>query len=168
MTIYFTWHSASHSLVAEVSMAKNKWNTPSSFVSNGKNHTVYEARMNMSFEKSQNLEVIPPTKKCPFAKWAIYQCGVWSRALEPQQNLPSPSNFGWREDTQSSASSSTNSKMWVPIWFTNGEASKELRELLKCTCTTDCRLCKCTNASLLCTMLCKCKCPNKYAFGPSQ
>ena len=129
-----------------------------------------EARMNMVFEKSQNLEVVPPTKNAllQHVKRAIHQCGVWSRALEPQQNLPSPSNFGWREDTRSSASSSTNSKMWVPIWFTNGEASKELRELLKCTCTTDCRLCKCANASLLCTMLCKCKCPNKYAFGPSQ
>ena len=55
-----------------------------------------------------------------------------------------------------------------PIWLTDGEASKEVRELLKCTCTTDCRRCKCANASLLCTMLCKCKCPNKYAFGPSQ
>ena len=60
-----------------------------------------EARMNMFFEKSQNLEVVPPTKNAllQHVKRAIHQCGVWSRALEPQQNLPSLSDFGWKQDT---------------------------------------------------------------------
>ena len=28
-------------------------------------------------------------------KRAIYQTGIWSRSLEPIQNLPPPSDFGW-------------------------------------------------------------------------
>ena len=60
--------------------------------------TVNSERMDMFFKKNQNLDIIPPTENAllQHCKRAIYQTGVWSRCLEPNQNLPSPSNFGWK------------------------------------------------------------------------
>ena len=59
---------------------------------------VNEARMDLYFTRTQNIETIPPTKNALFlhTKRALYQSGVWSKCLEAIQNLPSPKNFGWK------------------------------------------------------------------------
>ena len=54
--------------------------------------------MEMYFQKTQNLERVPPTADALLLhiKKAISQTGVWATSLQPQQNLPSPSDFGWK------------------------------------------------------------------------
>ena len=121
--------------------------------------TVNEARMEMFFQGSQNIEQIPPTcnSLLMHTKRVIYQCGVWSRCLLAQQNLPSPQNFGWKQ---------LNNQVikWEPLWMTQNEASKEIREFVKCSCKSAvCSRCKCKAANLKCTLLCSCKCEDKVA-----
>ena len=119
-------------------------------------------RMELFFKKSQNLETIPPTENAllQHTKRAIYQNGVWGRCLEVVQNRPSPAAHGWK------LSSIDPDIPWEPLWFTNGEASKECREFVKCGCQGEagCVRCKCANGLLSCTMLCNCNCPNRYRF----
>ena len=92
---------------------------------------VNEARLDFFFKKNQNLESIPPTENAllEHCKRAIYQCGIWSRCLETQQNLPNKSDFGWQRINIDP------DIPWGPVWFTNGEAHKSVRELeIKCKC----------------------------------
>ena len=90
---------------------------------------VNEARMDLYFTRTQNIETIPPTKNALFlhTKRALYQSGVWSKCLEAIQNLPSPKNFGWKDSGEVLIK-------WVPHWTTEAEASKECREFVKCAC----------------------------------
>ena len=122
--------------------------------------TVNSERMDMFFKKNQNLDIIPPTENAllQHCKRAIYQTGVWSRCLEPNQNLPSPSNFGWKRSTDPNVP-------WEPVWITNGEASRECREFVKCSCqgAAGCVRCKCFNADMRCTMLCNYNCLNRIS-----
>ena len=57
--------------------------------------SVNEARMNMYFSRTQNIENIPPTKNALLfhTKRALFQSGVWSRCLDVLQNLPLPKDF---------------------------------------------------------------------------
>ena len=72
----------------------------------------------------------------------------WGQCLIPKQSLPSPADWGWREDHNT----------WRPLWTTLPEASKSCRELIRCGCTRNCRSnCKCSKASVSCTKLCKCE-----------
>ena len=122
-------------------------------------HTsVNEARMEMYFQKTQNLERVPPTADALLLhiKRAIFQTGVWATSLEPQQNLPSPSNFGWKRSDPTSN--------WEPQWISQGEASKECREFVKCGCKAPCSRCKCQNNNMQCTFLCTCSCDNKLSY----
>ena len=124
-------------------------------------HSVNDARVELYFERSQDNESIPPTKNALLmhTKRAIYQSGVWSNCIEPQQNLPSPQNFGWQQSRDTPS-------IWQPLWMTKQEACKELRELLvKCGCKTSVckqsKRCKCNSVNFLCTRLCSCACPSK-------
>ena len=75
-------------------------------------------------------------------------------------NLPPPSDFGW-------INSSVDPDIPLEsLWFTNGEASKECREFLKCSCqgAAGCVHCKFVNALLKCTMLCNCNCADRQSF----
>ena len=121
--------------------------------------TVNEARLDLYFSRSQNIETIPPTKNALLlhTKRSLYQSGIWSRCLEPQQNLPSPEDYGWKDSNRTPVK-------WEPLWMTQSEASKECREFVKCGCTTICgssARCSCKSADLRCTLLCKCKCTDK-------
>ena len=121
-----------------------------------------EARLDLYFSRSQNIENIPPTKNALFlhTRRALYQSGVWSRCLEAQQNLPSPKDFGWLE-------SSDQVIKWILNWMSQFEASIECREFVKCGCQTSCtssKRCKCNSADLKCTRLCKCKCLDKVMY----
>ena len=120
---------------------------------------VNEARMELYFQRSPNVERIPPTSNALLfhTKRAVYQCGVWSRCLLPKQDLPSPENYGWsRNDDQL--------VKWLPYWLTTKEASRECREFVKCACSQTCTRCKCVLASFKCTLLCKCKCSDKISY----
>ena len=85
----------------------------------------------------------------------------WRKCNEAFQNLPSPSQYGWKH------SDIDPNIPWEPLWFTNGEATKEIKEFVKCGCVRaeGCVNCKCSNAALTCTILCKCKCENRYTFS---
>ena len=130
---------------------------------------VNDARLDMFFKNTQDVQTIPPTSNAllQHTRRAIFQAGVWSRCLEPQQNLPSPEEFGWKKTSHTSSVTPARGTMpmWEPVWHTNGEATKEIRELIKCACTADCVRCKCAKSNLRCTLLCKCSCGNKYSFA---
>ena len=120
---------------------------------------VNDARLELYFnKKNPNLEHIPPTADAllEHSKRAGYQTGVWGTSLVSQQNLPSPQSFGWKRSDPNSD--------WEPVWITQGEASKECREFVKCSCRTTCTRCKCANAILKCTLLCGCNCQNKFSY----
>ena len=121
--------------------------------------SVNDARLELYFQNSQNLERIPPTADALLnhVKRAIYQTGIWGSALEPQPNIPSPHLFGWKRDDPNSN--------WEPVWITQGEANKECREFVKCSCKLVCTRCKCANANLNCKLLCGCSCSNKFSYS---
>ena len=128
------------------------------------NHSrVNAARIDLFFQKTRNLDSIPPTENAllQHCKRAIYQCGIWSRCLEPQQNLPDPTNYGWKRTTEEPTIP------YRPHWITNGEAHKTVRELaIKCKCqgAAGCVTCKCYKADMRCTMLCACNCTNRISY----
>ena len=98
-----------------------------------------------------------PPDRLLHTKRSLYQSGIWSRCLEPQQNLPSPEDYGWKDSNRTPVK-------WEPLWMTQSEASKACREFVKCGCTTICgssARCSCKSADLRCTLLCKCKCTDK-------
>ena len=67
--------------------------------------------------------------------------------MVPQQQLPSPTNWGW-EKTQDG---------WMPKQTTLPEASTACNELLHCGCKKSYQgLWKCFRAKLKCTFLCAC------------
>ena len=118
---------------------------------------VNDLRVEMYFQRSQNIELIPPTSNALLmhTKRAIYQSSVWSKCLQSQQNRPSPLEFGWKL-------ADNPSMKYEPFWMTQKEASKECREFVKCSCKSEiCTRCKCKAAMLKCTLLCSCKCQDK-------
>ena len=110
---------------------------------------VNEARQEL-FARGRSVENIPPTQGAliQYVYRAAFQAGyIWGQALVPQQQLPSPSNWGW-EETQDG---------WMAKWTTLPEASTVCNELLRCGCKKSCQgLCKCFRAKLKCTFLCAC------------
>lgn len=105
---------------------------------------VNEARKQLFTQKSRALENIPPTKAAleQHIKRATYQANVWSKALVPDPELPSPSDWGWVKEVTG----------WQPLWTTLPEASQSCYELIHCGCKKGC------------TMRCKCKkgCPQVH------
>ncbi len=103
------------------------------------------------FSAGRDMERIPPTKVAleEHVKRAVYQGGkCWGQCLEPMQNLPSPSEWGWQDVNG----------IWSPLWSQKAEAMKSLLMLTSCGCKTGCQTkrCKCRKTSLSCTALCKC------------
>ena len=126
-------------------------------------HFVNDARLELYFGRSQNIENIPPTQNALLmhCKRAQYQCGIWVRSLDAQQQCPSPQNFGWKVSTGPD-------RKWMPIWTTMLEATKECREFVKCGCKagscSSTASCKCNAADFRCTLLCTCKCTDKTPY----
>ena len=121
--------------------------------------SIDDLRMELYFQRSQNIELIPPTSNALYLHTlrCIYQAGVWSLCLLPFQNRPSPCEYGWHKTNHTS--------MYQPVWITKGEAIKECREFVKCSCKSEiCTRCKCKNAILRCTLLCSCKCDDRVSF----
>ena len=121
---------------------------------------VNDLRVEMYFQRSQNIELIPPTCNALLmhTKRAIYQASVWSKCLDAKQNRPTPLEFGWKHAEDPTVK-------FEPLWMTQREASKECREFVKCSCKSDvCTRCKCATAMLKCTLLCSCKCQDKVSY----
>ena len=101
------------------------------------------------FARGRSVENIPPTQGAliQHVYRAAFQVGyIWGQALVPQQQLPSPSNWGW-EETQDG---------WMAKWTTLSEASAACNELLHCDCNKSCQgLCKCFRAKLKCDRICE-------------
>jgi len=114
-------------------------------------HRINDARQAIFSQGTKSIEHIPPTQAAlkQHVKRAVYQAGhVWGQSLEPIQELPSPSEWGWKDSPHG----------WEPLWTTLPKASKVCNELIRCGCKKACRgLCKCTKADLPCTALCFCQ-----------
>ena len=99
--------------------------------------------------KSRTLENMPPTRAAldQHIKRVAYQANVWCKALEPDPQLPSPSDWGWVKDEVG----------WQPLWTTLPEASQSCYEIIRCGCKKGCtKRCSCKKAALKCTALCLC------------
>ena len=102
---------------------------------------------------TRTLETIPPTQQAllQHAFRALYQASyIWKQCLEPQQDLPDVSAWGWVKDEKS--------KLYAPLWTLLPDASKACALLFHCGCSKACRgNCKCLKASLRGTLLCRCQ-----------
>ena len=113
---------------------------------------VNSCRRELFVKKGRPMDALPPTSAALFqhSLRAAYQAGhVWKQALVKQQVLPSPENWGWMKEGDG----------YVPRWTTLQEASRAIRELVRCRCKPEkgCRgRCKCVKAELKCTELCLC------------
>ena len=110
---------------------------------------VNEARKYLFTQKSRSLENLPPTLAAleQHIKRVCYQSNCWNQALNPNPDLPSPADWGWKEEQTG----------WQPVWTTLPEASRSCSELVCCGCKKGCtRRCKCFKAALQCTALCFC------------
>ena len=101
------------------------------------------------FCNGRGIENIPPTREAllQHVKRSAYFGGyVWGCSLTPKMNLPPFYLHGWNPDA-------------TPHWSNLEEASRGLRELIKCKCTKGCSggNCKCRRAPLPCKELCSCK-----------
>lgn len=113
--------------------------------------TVNEARMDMFCHKKQNMECLPPTENALLchANRAVFRASIWMTADISNPDIASPENFGWK----------WSHSQWQPVWLTVPETSETCRILfIRCSCKGVCARCKCADANLKCTALCKCKC----------
>ena len=103
--------------------------------------------------KTLSLTIYPPTKAAliQHIKRATYQGGiVWGQALQSEQQLPSPSQWGWIQNSDNS---------WGINWTNLNSISDECKELCKCSCKKECSVrCSCRKSNLLCTSICNCQC----------
>ena len=111
---------------------------------------VNKARQALFVKGTRTLENIPPTKGAltQHVRRAVFQAGyVWGQALISQQDIPSPTEWGWEQSENG----------WIPKWTDLPEASVACQELIRCGCKKSCQgLCKCFRANLSCTTLCAC------------
>ena len=83
---------------------------------------VNEARKQLFTRKTRAVENMPPTKAAleQHMKRAAFQAHVWCKSLEPDPQLPSPSDWGWVKEESG----------WQPLWTTLPEASQSCYELI--------------------------------------
>ncbi|XP_061710732.1 uncharacterized protein LOC133520368 [Cydia pomonella] len=112
--------------------------------------TVNEARKHLFSKKDRQLENIPPTKAALYQHFlrAVFQAvHAWGQ-MSPNQNLPCPSNWGWRKVSES----------WQPTWTDLPVAADACLEMIRCRCKKRCggSRCRCFQRQLKCTELCDC------------
>ena len=115
--------------------------------------TVNDARKDLFTRKGRSIDNIPPTAAAleQHVKRAAYQAGhCRGQSLMPVLVLPDPSVWGWQPGPDQTLQ---------PVWTMLPQASQPYLEFLKCGCRIDKGFrgkCKCVNADVLCTALCKC------------
>ncbi|KAK3922266.1 Phosphoglycerate kinase [Frankliniella fusca] len=100
------------------------------------------------------IESIPPTEDSLMLhmKRAAFMAMTWFQSLQPWQELPSPSDFGWKRSADGT---------WEVVWRLLDVAAKSCVALVRCKCKTVCRgncSCKKDPRGLQCTELCRCPC----------
>ena len=115
-------------------------------------NSVNEARQDLFCKKNRAMDRLPPTRNAllQHTKRVIFQAGIWTVSTEAKPLIPSPGDFGWSKNQAT--------KLWEPVWMTIPEVAKSCRVLHRCSCKGDCRNCKCRQANMPCSPLCKCKC----------
>ena len=113
---------------------------------------VNEARLDLFARKQRSYNAVPPSRAAliEHMKRSILQAGHnWGQALCRNQQLPSPSRWGWKRDNG----------VWIPYWTSLAPIAASCQELLKCGCKVSCSgHCKYFRSGLSCTALCSCNC----------
>lgn len=112
--------------------------------------TINESRKFLFTRKDRQLENLPPAEAALYQHTlrVVYQgVHVWGQAFVPQQNLPSPSAWGWKQEEDN----------WIPHWSDNPAVASICLELTRCRCKAGCKTrCNCFKRALKCTELCLC------------
>ena len=89
--------------------------------------TVNELRWWIFRSKQAEPERLPPTKAALIQaiKRAHFQCIVWYNDTVPNPNIPSQSEYGWREEAGG----------FSPVMTTIDPALEVILQLVKCGCT---------------------------------
>ena len=113
--------------------------------------TVDELRWFLFRKKQAQADRLPPTKDA--LHHAImrshFQMMVWNNDIEPNPELPSPSEYGW----------DLKDGVWVPVMSTQAPAPISILQLVKCGCSKErcsTNRCQCRKNGLLCTDICSC------------
>jgi len=92
---------------------------------------VDEARLDLFARKQRQHNAFPPSSAAlvQHVKRSVLQAGhTWGQALSRIQNLPTPSNWGWKKEND----------VWVPHWTSLAPIAASCQELLKCGCKKNC------------------------------
>ena len=113
--------------------------------------TVKELRWLLFRKKQAQSERLPPTQAAlrQTIMRANFQTLVWNLDTVAEPDLPSPKEFGWKEE----------SGQWLPVMTPLLPAPEAIIELVKCSCSkSHCSTnrCNCRKAQLNCTDLCGC------------
>jgi len=118
--------------------------------------SVNEARSLMASKNLKlDFERLPPTQPVllEHSNRALFQARIWVNCLNPIQNLPSPSNFGWRL---------SKGGTWDVLWTKAPLTCSDIEVLVSCKCKKSggCNggNCKCQINLLPCSDLCSCQC----------
>ena len=101
--------------------------------------------------KQANSYKLPPTRAAlnKSILRTYHQAIVWNNYIEPNPNIPSPSNYGWKME----------SDQWVPIMTSEDPASLSVLKVTQCNCVKshcDSARCSCRQGGVNCTDLCGC------------
>ncbi|KAG5865664.1 hypothetical protein JTB14_001368 [Gonioctena quinquepunctata] len=112
--------------------------------------SINQIRKELFCQKNRAMDKLSPTEEAllQHIRRAVHQAGIRTTSTQTQQVIPSPPDFAWNKVLES----------WVPVWMTIPEISWSCRELSKCSCKGDCSICKCGEANLDFSPLCKCNC----------
>ena len=109
-------------------------------------------RLVLFTQQVREIENIPPTQDAlaqHVLRVGYEACHVWGQTTIKAPQLPSPAGFGWTWEVANA--------QWNMKWMTLTPAGAACRAPIKCGCTKGFRSqCKCKEADLTCTMLCKC------------
>ena len=111
----------------------------------GQKHTnTAELRWYLFSQKHAEGEKLPPTRG---QLRPHYVTMIWGHADDPLPQLPSPTDYGWKDD---------NGRL-APVWCLDPPAPQSIL-LIKCACQKGCTSgrCCCLNIKLPCTELCGC------------
>jgi len=113
---------------------------------------VLDIRFRMAGYLFFRFESLPPTQAAltEHIKRAAFQSGhCWHQSLQAQQNLPAASDWGWKKVLNK----------WQPVWTTLPPVGEVASQLVRSKCVKGCtKHCKCVQAKLAYTALCRCNC----------
>jgi hypothetical protein len=119
---------------------------------NTKKKSIDEARYQLFCQTKQRSEGLPPTSDslAQHLKRANYQCCIWRRALQANQNIPTPEGRGWYHDAET--------ERLTPLLMTKEHAPRQILEFITCHCSKSMctRNCSCKTNNLACTEACSC------------